>query len=139
MKTRSDRKFAVKIFLPHQNRFIFQNNCIKHHLSMMFVSNEFIKFALDNYSKEEIDNIIYSQGPKQKNNTKYLSNFSTKLTNEYWQKIGVHAINNGISISKAASCIFNHGLSTTDLYKIMEEHGLTFNYQKNITARSKYK
>lgn len=129
---RSDKKFSVKVFVPQQNKSLFLKNCREKHLSMGFVIEEYIKFALDNYTRPEINNIIFSYFPKQQRNTSTMFPIAFKIVDSYWQKLGSHGINNGVSVSKAASCIFNHGLTTADLYRIIDEKGFKSAYRKDL-------
>lgn len=137
-KANRNKKFLVKVFVAPQNKLIFQKNCMQKHLSMMFVVEEYMKYALDKLSTKEVNDIISSVYPLQTNNTKNLTPIGTRLTDEYWQKLGSYAINNGMSVSKVASCIFNNGLSTADLYKIIEEHGFTSVYKNKMGFNNKF-
>ena len=125
---RCDKKFQVKIYVEPQNKLLFKRRCIKHHLSMMFVSSNFIAYVLKNKSDEQVKEMIESNLSSFYKVGNKFDTISARLTDEYWQQLGAYSIDYQDSISKIASCIFTSGLSTIEMTKVFEDNGLIFKY-----------
>lgn len=134
-KTRSDKKFLVKIWIPSHNKAIFRTRCMEYHLSMMFVGEKYLTKYLDITNDEEISLLIEDRIEEYNNMSKndYLyENIGIRITNEYWQKLAWFAITYHSTISKIGSVIFNKSLTKFELNGVYEQYGLSFNKQMKL-------
>jgi hypothetical protein len=140
-KTRSDKKFNVKLWTTTQDKKLFRKHCTDYHLSMMFVAEKYMKTCLDEFPDTKLDEIISIYLGKfrvlNKSNEKY-EPIGVRLTNNYWQKIAHFAILHDSTVSKVSSCLFEYCLNAYELQGIEEQHGLTFAYnrKKRFEGRS---
>lgn len=136
-KTRSDKKFNIKVWVPSQDKDLFRSHCMEYHLSMMFVAEKYLIVCLREFSDPKLNQIIETNLEsfnKMNSKSDGYEPLGIRLTNEYWQKLGYFAIRYKTSVAKIASCLFIYCLSSYEL-KIEEEFGLVFKDNK----RKRYK
>lgn len=136
-KTRSDKKFNVKVWVKSQDKDIFRSHCFEYHLSMMFVAEKYLIVCLRDFSDAKLNKIIednlemYQALNSKKDGFEALG---LRLTNDYWQKLAYFAVRYKTSVAKIGSCLFNYCLSSYEL-QIEEEFGLVFSHNKKKRYR----
>lgn len=140
-QVRNDKKFGVKVWIQSQDKDIFRMNCLRNHLSMMFVGEKYLTACLDDLTDEQIDRIIESHLEKYgRLNTKRdrYEPLGIRITDNYWQKLGFFAIRYKTSIAKIATCIFAYSLLSYELNIIHEKFGLNFKEKKRNKINMTY-
>lgn len=126
-RVRSDKKFGVKVWIKKHNKNIFRQNCMKYHLSMMFVGEKYLRICLDDFSIEQLDLIINERLQKvisiNPNRDGY-DQIGIRLTNDYWQKLAYFAVRYDTSVVKIATCIFDYALSAYEVKLVEDNYGL---------------
>jgi hypothetical protein len=137
-RTRSDKKFGVKVWVKTQDKLLFRSHCFQYHLSMMFVGEKYLITCLKEFPDSQLEYII------DRNLSTYTKFNSTRdgyetlgihLTNEHWQKLAYFAVRYRTTVAKVASCLFEYCIGAYEVRGIEEEYGLTFNDNK----RKRYK
>lgn len=132
-KARSDKKFAVKVWIKKQNKKIFRMHCVEYHISMMSMTELMIKKCLDEFKEPVIDKILHerlNQFTNLKLERDEYTIIGTRVTNKYWQRLGYFAVKYDTSIAKIASCIFDYARTNFNIIQLGEKHGTVFKPDK---------
>lgn len=117
-KTRSDKKYLVKVWCTAINKKAFKSLCMSKHLSMLDVGSQIIVRILDQLSDTKMQSIINENLIKVKDislKDEQYELIGFKFTDIYWQKMAYYAVMFDTSIVKIATCIFNYSIASGEL------------------------
>jgi ABC-type polysaccharide transport system permease subunit len=122
-QTRSDKKFPIKLWISSSKKKFFRSSCMQHHLSMMFVGEQFIVRALQQFSDDKLHEIIKERLDRFKHLSDTDEVLGIRVVNSWWQKIGFFAIHYETSVAKITSCIFDYAYEAYELKTVYKEFG----------------